>query len=406
MKRLFFSLIILIFLLGPSFASSVEIGNNMDPIFRYAWSEAGLFDFGKSGGNVYVSNTGLTGYAWSDEKGWISLSCLNTGSCAKNYFKVSNDGKGNLSGYAWGEYAGWINFEGVTIDKDGYFHGIAFGYKTGQINFNCITANICNGSKFRVRTNWRPNSVIFASSSLSQNNINEANMILASEKYIIDVDVKKVINAGEVYPDAVIIEKVEQSEEEKKLLEEVAILVEEKVVLERFIFQRNLDFKDKGDDVKELQKFLNNNGFVIAESGSGSKGNETNLFGKLTVEALKKFQEEYKEDVLFPTGLRQATGYFGPSTRGFVNSFAPKPKYQFTKELKLEDKNDDVKKLQEFLAQDKEVYPEGITSGYFGSLTQKAIGRFQLKHNIVSSSASSGYGLFGPRTMAKVNELL
>ncbi len=64
------------------------------------------------------------------------------------------------------------------------------------------------------------------------------------------------------------------------------------------------------------------------------------------------------------------------------------------------DQNDEVKKLQLFLAQDKSVYPEGIISGYYGALTESAVQRWQSKHGIISygDPASTGYGVVGPKT--------
>lgn len=59
----------------------------------------------------------------------------------------------------------------------------------------------------------------------------------------------------------------------------------------------------------------------------------------------------------------------------------------------------DVKALQELLAADREVYPEGIVSGYFGPLTAKAVRRFQMKHGI------EAVGMVGPKTRAKLNML-
>jgi PKD repeat protein len=60
--------------------------------------------------------------------------------------------------------------------------------------------------------------------------------------------------------------------------------------------------------------------------------------------------------------------------------------------------------LQQFLAQDPSIYPEGTTSGYFGALTEKAVQRWQAKNNIVSSGTpgTSGYGVVGPRTAAAI----
>jgi len=75
----------------------------------------------------------------------------------------------------------------------------------------------------------------------------------------------------------------------------------------------------KTDDVKQLQKFLNNHGFKIASSGAGSSGMETNYFGSLTKAAVIRFQEFYKSEVLTPAGLSRGTGYVGPLTRAKIN---------------------------------------------------------------------------------------
>ncbi len=78
-----------------------------------------------------------------------------------------------------------------------------------------------------------------------------------------------------------------------------------------FIFARDLKVGFVGDDVKELQKFLNNNGFPLSETGAGSSGNEITHFGKLTKMALIKFQAS--------KNISPALGFFGPITRGIVN---------------------------------------------------------------------------------------
>ncbi len=65
----------------------------------------------------------------------------------------------------------------------------------------------------------------------------------------------------------------------------------------------------------------------------------------------------------------------------------------------------EVKSLQEFLAQDKDIYPEGTISGYFGTATKRAVQRFQEKYG-VAKSGDLGYGDVGPATRAKINQLL
>ena len=68
--------------------------------------------------------------------------------------------------------------------------------------------------------------------------------------------------------------------------------------------------------------------------------------------------------------------------------------------LGLGSSGSDVTNLQQYLAQDPNIYPEGIVSGYFGSLTERALQRWQAAHGIVSSGSpeTTGYGAVGPRT--------
>jgi uncharacterized repeat protein (TIGR02543 family) len=69
---------------------------------------------------------------------------------------------------------------------------------------------------------------------------------------------------------------------------------------------RDLRLGLTGDDVRNLQKVLNANGFALAQNGPGSAGYETDKFGALTSNALRKYQAAH--------GVT-ATGYFGPLTR-------------------------------------------------------------------------------------------
>lgn len=79
----------------------------------------------------------------------------------------------------------------------------------------------------------------------------------------------------------------------------------------------------------------------------------------------------------------------------------------FNKTLRFGMTNDDVKRLQTLLATDPAIYPEGLTTGYFGSLTHRAVRNFQAKYGIVSTGneESTGYGLVGPKTRAKIKEI-
>ena len=72
----------------------------------------------------------------------------------------------------------------------------------------------------------------------------------------------------------------------------------------------------------------------------------------------------------------------------------------FTKTLRRGARSSEVTRLQEFLSKQPGIYPEGLATGYFGSLTEAALKRFQAKYNIET------VGIVGPKTRAKLNELL
>jgi len=90
------------------------------------------------------------------------------------------------------------------------------------------------------------------------------------------------------------------------------------------VFLRNLELGDEGEDVKLLQKFLNDNHFTVARGGAGAPGEETTYFGKRTQNALVRFQDVHADVILVPLGLKKGTGYFGTSTRDYVNSLLKK----------------------------------------------------------------------------------
>jgi hypothetical protein len=89
-------------------------------------------------------------------------------------------------------------------------------------------------------------------------------------------------------------------------------------------FINNLKIGDSGEDVKQLQIFLNDNGFQLAESGEGSPDNETDYFGNLTMQGVIKFQQYYAKEILYPAGLSEPTGYFYGYSRAKANEMIGK----------------------------------------------------------------------------------
>ncbi len=177
------------------------------------------------------------------------------------------------------------------------------------------------------------------------------------------------------------------------------------------IFTRDLTFGSVGTDVIALQRFLNSRGYIISTTGPGSPGNEINVFGSRTQAALARFQAS--------VGITPASGYFGPITRTFVNALgtpvqtpitpstptAPtKPQTSttpssqtttqttYTRDLFLGSRGSDVTELQNFLIQ-QGYLESGYATGYFGTLTQSALIKFQQAKGITPA-----LGYFGAKT--------
>lgn len=62
--------------------------------------------------------------------------------------------------------------------------------------------------------------------------------------------------------------------------------------------------------------------------------------------------------------------------------------------------HEDVREIQEILATDKTIYPEGLVTGYFGPLTKNALARFQQKFELKAT------GQLDDETRAYLEELM
>ena len=76
-------------------------------------------------------------------------------------------------------------------------------------------------------------------------------------------------------------------------------------------FTKDLSEGMTDSDVARLEHYLNTHQFLVAQSGPGSLGHETNNFGSKTASALKLLQTS--------AGI-PSTGFFGPKTRAWVNA--------------------------------------------------------------------------------------
>lgn len=176
------------------------------------------------------------------------------------------------------------------------------------------------------------------------------------------------------------------------------------------VITKKLEYAMTDNEIVLLQKYLNGRSFIVATTGSGSKGKESTFFGIKTRDALKKFQMSLLSS--YPT-ITSELGVVGDITRSEINSTYSKyvtdnvivPKISISTILKKGMVSDEVSALQRVLLLDKEVYPEGVVNGKFGPLTEKAVQRFQIKYGIVRTSKDQGYGIVGPKTRAKLIEL-
>ncbi|MEH2285957.1 peptidoglycan-binding domain-containing protein [Nostoc sp.] len=140
---------------------------------------------------------------------------------------------------------------------------------------------------------------------------------------------------------------------------------------------------DEGEDVRALQERLRIAGFYY--------GNATGIFGPITEESVKRFQDSYKLSV---------DGIAGPATFSKLPGVgigdgeeAPKKVVNRDK-LRVGDRGEPVRVVQEQLIQAG--YLEGEPNGYYGPYTADAVKRFQSANFLTAS------GVAGPTTRAKL----
>ena len=83
-------------------------------------------------------------------------------------------------------------------------------------------------------------------------------------------------------------------------------------------------------------------------------------------------------------------------------------KAELTKDLKMGDRETEVEILQTWLAKDPKIYPEALVTGFFGTLTQTAVIRFQQKYSdeiLKPWGLVEGTGIADESTRKKLNEV-
>ncbi len=91
--------------------------------------------------------------------------------------------------------------------------------------------------------------------------------------------------------------------------------------LNAYTFTRSLNVGSEGEDVRQLQIYLNSNSQTrVSESGVGAPGSESTYFGERTKQAVIKMQNMFAPLILYPVGLTFGSGYVGNSTISFLNN--------------------------------------------------------------------------------------
>ncbi len=96
--------------------------------------------------------------------------------------------------------------------------------------------------------------------------------------------------------------------------------IREKLIREAndFEFKKDLQSGSQGDEVRQLQKCLFENGFYSNQENDIEKI-VTGFYGSETRDAVNNFQLEYRDEILTPAGFIRATGMVSENTRKKLN---------------------------------------------------------------------------------------
>lgn len=188
-------------------------------------------------------------------------------------------------------------------------------------------------------------------------------------------------------------------------------------ILAPVTFPADIYYGTEGDDVKKMQGYLKEWGYLDTEANG--------FYGDETANAVFLFQ---LDNNIVNGADELGAGHFGLNTRRMFDTFISRgfdqnevilkrgsrlmekytdlkdEKSSFSTSLDLGAKGSDVSALQEELA--KLGFLRIDPTGYYGEVTQHAVFKFQQSKGLVASSSDSGAGYFGPATRDMMNSII
>lgn len=255
------------------------------------------------------TSSGLIGQVWSAGLGWIQFS--------GTYYGVdvncnASTQTGTLSGLAWGSTAGWVNFSptngGVTVDKNGVLEGVAWIQNAGWMVFD---KSVGAGNPGYVQFDFECKG-----NSSSGSNSQSINYLCK------DPDAINYNNSSFGRHKSSLCEYDIETEKQIKEAEETANIIIENDMSCNIPFSTYHKRGSYNPEIKRIQNFLNQHlGKNLILDG---------INGGNTTQAIKDFQEKYREEILDPWNLETPTGYWYQSTRYQANKILGCPEVSLT----------------------------------------------------------------------------
>jgi hypothetical protein len=297
-----------------TYLDEIDLSENTQYSGRYATTYNGY-------GNSASSSTSTAVYTLADIPTNFSASA-NSNSITLSIDSFPNDTSG-LSGYFFSRSdanSGWVQTNSWTDTNvsRGIIYNYSVKYRNGDgVETDSLTlSKTISGGRRVVIPNTTVADIVSTTTTVSSDISTTTEMAASSTELIVAPVLLPQIATSTIQIDPNDIYNL------IKRLVDLSLIDGSKIDLfmsliskptSKYAFLNNLEYGQTHPDIKELQKFLNDNGYVISSFGVGSIGHETTYFGLKTKKALIKFQIENK--------ISPSAGYFGIKTRNLINSY-------------------------------------------------------------------------------------